>query len=155
MLKLISEGTIEETFKVFCEVPELDAYLSLSEMINHLGETYLALVCEIYGELVGFKLGYKKAEGVFYSWLGGVKPNYRKQGIAEKLLIRQEEWAKANGYKKIEVKSMNRYPAMLRLLIRHGYEIYNVTDAGDEEKERIHFRKVLNREYIINVTTKP
>lgn len=143
MLELIREGTIEEVFGVFCEIPELDAYLSFSEMVEHVKEPYLALVYEMAGELVGFKLGYKKAGGVFYSWLGGVKPNYRKHGIAKKLLIRQEEWVKANGYKRIEVKSMNCYPAMLRLLIGQGYQIYDITDAGDEERERIYFKKVL------------
>ena len=38
---------------------------------------------------------------------------------------------------------MNRYPAMLRLLIRNGYQIRLVEHFGETARERIHFIKPL------------
>jgi hypothetical protein len=38
---------------------------------------------------------------------------------------------------------MNRYPAMLRLLIRNGYRICAVEHFGETARERIHFIKSL------------
>ncbi|WP_139248268.1 GNAT family N-acetyltransferase [Janthinobacterium lividum] len=78
-----------------------------------------------------------------YSWLGGVLPAHRKSGLAQRVLEAQEAWASAHGFAAVTVKSMNRYPAMLRLLIRNGYQIRLVEHFGDTARERIHFIKPL------------
>lgn len=70
-------------------------------------------------------------------------PAHRKSGLAQRLLEAQEAWASAHGFAAITVKSMNRYPAMLRLLIRNGYQIRLVEHFGDPARERIHFIKSL------------
>ena len=43
-------------------------------------------------QLVGFKLGYAHTPTRYYSWLGGVDPEYRRQGIAGGLMHRQHAW---------------------------------------------------------------
>ena len=103
----------------------------------------LILIAEADGQPVGCKLGYAAEDGSLYSWLGGVLPAHRKSGLAQRLLEAQEAWASAHGFAAVTVKSMNRYPAMLRLLIRNGYQIRLVEHFGDPARERIHFIKPL------------
>ena len=82
---------------------------------------------------VGFKLGYESAAKVFYSWLGGVLPDWRRQGVAQELLRIQHQSVQALGYKKITTKSRNQFPAMLILNIKNGFHIVG-TEFRDEKK---------------------
>lgn len=45
-------------------------------------------------KVIGFKIGYELDKNKFYSWLGGVDANYRKHGIASKLMIQQHQYIK-------------------------------------------------------------
>ena len=93
--------------------------------------------------LVGFKIGYEQSTTQFYSWLGGVHFKYRRLGIAKKLLIKQEQWAAEQGYKHIHVKSMNRFPQMLTMLITNGYHISGYVDKQSTMQSKIKFVKQL------------
>ena len=48
--------------------------------------------------LVGCKIGFEDRPGYFLSATGEVDPNYRKQGIATRLLELQHDWCKENGF---------------------------------------------------------
>src|SRR5688572_7603596 len=48
--------------------------------------------------VAGFKLGYRRGATLLYSWLGGVHPDARRQGVAAELMRRQHDWAKTQGY---------------------------------------------------------
>ncbi|WP_309137623.1 GNAT family N-acetyltransferase [Rossellomorea sp. SC111] len=50
-------------------------------------------------KIIGYKIGYELDPDTFYSWLGGVDPEYRKQGIAAELMKRQHQTLKDRGYK--------------------------------------------------------
>lgn len=145
--KMIRVGTVEEAYEVFLNIPELDRYLSLQEMKDKLSGVHLILVAEVEGLLVGFKVGHPKNNTEYYSWLGGVVPAYRHAGVAQELLSFQENWVKSSGFKCISVKSMNRFPSMLRLLIKNSYKIKEVEFFGDSERERIHFVKALGGDH--------
>jgi len=136
---MIRIGTVEEAHKIFMLIPELDRYLSFQEMKEKLAGNYLVVVAEHEGILIGFKLGYPISTSEFYSWLGGVIPAYRNSGVAQSLLDFQEDWVRKSGFISISVKSMNRFPSMLRLLIKNGYRIKSVESFDDSEKERIQF----------------
>jgi GNAT superfamily N-acetyltransferase len=142
---MIRIGNIAEAWQVLQAIPEFDQRRSLAQLQARLPAGALVLIAEADGQPVGFKLGYAAEDGSLYSWLGGVLPAHRKTGLAQRLLEVQEAWASAHGFTSITVKSMNRYPAMLRLLIRNGYQICAVVHFGDPAKERIHFIKPLSR----------
>jgi len=74
-------------------------------------------------KVVGFKLGYEKEVGVFYSWLGGVSAEYRGQGIALKLMNLQHQLVSEQGYQKIRTIGRNYRRAMLILNIKVGFDI--------------------------------
>lgn len=73
---------------------------------------------------MGFKGGYDSfKDGSFYSWIGGVLPEYRRKGIAQLLMDAQLKWAKEQGYKSVRYKTQNRFKGMILLGIRNGYQI--------------------------------
>ncbi|MFG7352656.1 GNAT family N-acetyltransferase [Shewanella oncorhynchi] len=110
------------------QIPELDHPLTNEVLDQRLqGKTCLILVAYLEGELAGFKLGYEQEETIFYSWLGGVASDFRRLGLAQSLLEYQETWARRQGYNHIQVKTLNRFPAMLNLLISNQYLITELT----------------------------
>lgn len=97
---------------------------------NHT-DYYLQLAY-VEGTPVAFKLGYKLNEREFYSWLGGVVPEFRGLGIASDLMTAQHEWARTQGFKRLQTKTQNRFREMLLLNIRSGFNIigYHSSDEG-------------------------
>ena len=69
-------------------------------------------------------------------------PGFRGLGVASALRQQQERWAPARGYTQLRVKSRNRFPQMLRLLIAAGYAIVGTEGRGDDLK--IHFERSLD-----------
>ncbi|MCX7289692.1 GNAT family N-acetyltransferase [Janthinobacterium sp.] len=142
---MIRTGSIEQAWQVLQAIPEFDQRRSLAQLQERLPAGALVLIAEADGQPVGCKLGYAAEDGSLYSWLGGVLPAHRRTGLAQRLLVRQEGWAREHHFAAVTVKSMNRYPAMLRLLICNGYQIRLVEHFGDPVRERIHFIKPLSR----------
>lgn len=75
------------------------------------------------GEITAFKLGYRRGEDLFYSWLGGVVPAARRQGLASRLTTMQHEWALSRGYEWIETRTRGANQPMIILNLRQGFEI--------------------------------
>jgi GNAT superfamily N-acetyltransferase len=86
-------------------------------------------------QAIGFKAGYELKPEKYYSWLGGVHPEYRKKGIAGRLMELQHEWCQFNGYKTIQTKTKNKWKSMLILNLKHGFDIIGTyTDSLGETK---------------------
>ena len=82
-----------------------------------------AFVAEIDSCMVGFKIGYATAYNRYYSWLGGVDPNFRKQGIATKLMDQQHEWLYKSQFQVIETHVEQNNKAMIQLNLKSGLTI--------------------------------
>ncbi|MDM5227213.1 GNAT family N-acetyltransferase [Cytobacillus sp. NJ13] len=123
-------------FKLFTSFPEeeiLEGILELHKTI--FGESdqlvskmkskpQLLLLVAMDGEkVIGYKMGYAIDQDTFYSWLGGVDPDYRKNGIASMLMERQHGYLKEKGYKVVRTKTMNKWRSMLILNIKHGFDV--------------------------------
>ena len=68
----------------------------------------------------------------FFSWLGGVLSNKRRQGIGRALLLRQHELCLERGYQSVETEAFGSNRPMLILNLREGFEIIGVRlGAGD------------------------
>ncbi len=86
-------------------------------------------------DCVGVKMGYRRNESTFYSWLGGVLPEARGQGVARRLMQAQHEWAAAQGYRYVTTETYNRYRGMLVLNVRTGFDVVGTqTDTKGETK---------------------
>ncbi|NVK50842.1 MAG: GNAT family N-acetyltransferase [Cyclobacteriaceae bacterium] len=141
----IREASLEELYRVHQEIPEFPGKASLDfykERLKH--RLNLALVAEHNGELVGFKVGYQSdIPDTFYSWMGGIKPEFRKIGIANALADFQENWAREKGFKAVFLKTRNRFPAMIAFALKQGFKIMEVIPKGGVEDYRIVMLKQL------------
>ena len=72
-------------------------------------------------ELIGFKLGYANSPLEYYSWLGGIRPEYRNHGIATELMRKQHAWCMQQGYDSIVTKTSPSFKEMLSLNKKFGY----------------------------------
>ena len=103
--------------------------------------TKILCVLAYEGEkLIGFKLGYARDSEQFYSWLGGVLPEYHKLGVASELMRQQHDWCAKNQFKKISTKSSNQFSSMIRLNLKYGFKIVGTT-TDDDGKVKIIFVK--------------
>ncbi|MDF7810142.1 GNAT family N-acetyltransferase [Hymenobacter sp. YC55] len=82
------------------------------------------------GQLVGCKLGYERKPGHYYSWLGGVQPAIRGQGIARELMRQQHAWCQQQGYRRIRTQTYNRWRAMLLLNLHAGFDIVGTVQGS-------------------------
>jgi GNAT superfamily N-acetyltransferase len=81
------------------------------------------LTAFVDGEAVAFKIGFELNAQQFYSWLGGVVPEFRGSGLASDLMKRQHEWCRAQGYNSVQTKTLNRFRDMFILNLRHGFDV--------------------------------
>lgn len=103
-------------------------------------ENVLSIIAFHKQKPIGFKIGYRYNQTTFYSWVGGILSNYRKQGIAKQLAKLQEEWVKNNGYTKLRTKSMNNFKPMMILNLKNGFNIKEAY-TNDNGQTKIVFEK--------------
>jgi ribosomal protein S18 acetylase RimI-like enzyme len=141
----IREASPSELLWVHERIPEFPGKASLDFYTERLKDRlHLALVAEKDGELLGFKVGYQDGTPeTFYSWMGGVIPEFRKHGIADALADYQENWAREKGFKSIFFKTRNRFPAMISFGLSRGFKIVQVIRKGGVEDYRVVMKKGL------------
>lgn len=84
---------------------------------------------------IGFKLGYViEGSKTFFSWLGGVDRDHRRQGIAQALMETQESMVRKGGIKIIYFTSFDRFPAMIQLGKKNNYILVKTALDGSENK---------------------
>ncbi|HSG90023.1 MAG TPA: GNAT family N-acetyltransferase [Pseudomonadales bacterium] len=102
----------------------------------------LILIALADGEAIGFKAGYDRyRDGSWYSWMGGVVEPYRGRGIAQQLLLRQEQWVRDAGYGVLYVKTRNRHKRMIAFLAANDYDVLRVEEKSAVPESRILFCK--------------
>ena len=116
----------------------------LLDRLPHITNPDLWLAIE-GGEWAGFKLGYRRGDALLYSWLGGVHPRLRGQGVASELMERQHAHAAAVGYRFVETRTRAVNNPMIRLNLRHGFHVagFEVDGHGIEvviQRKRLEVR---------------
>ena len=139
----IRTNQLQDAVVVLNAIPEF-AHVPSIEVIHQRIDEVPHLVLTAYDEdiPVGFKIGYLR-DGVFYSWLGAVRPEYRQLQVASTLARAQEQWALENGYAKIRMKTRNCFPQMLIMAMRNGFKITGVDVRDDIHQTRIILEKSL------------
>ena len=72
-------------------------------------------------DVVAFKAGYALSDTKYYSWLGGVLPDYRRRGLASMLMERQHAWLGERGYAMVETATNQENVAMAAANLKHGF----------------------------------
>ena len=131
MLKIVSEEHILNALKVLNGIPEFSTTFFHHELEKRLTDAPVILVAYINNKPVGCKIGYNRYKTkVFYSWLGGVLPTYRKQNIAQKLLLEMEKQALQKGFTRLSFKTLNKHRNMLLFAIKNNFEIVGVEKSS-------------------------
>ena len=141
---IIQEASIDEVVELSQQIPEFhDPYSKTEYESRFQNVPYLILVAYEDGASLGFKVGYEREAGSFYSWMGAVLPQHRRKGVAQALADYQEKWAKAKNYDTIIFKTRNRLKAMLTFALGNGFNIFKVEKRASIEEYRIWLRKEL------------
>lgn len=140
---VIEEGSIQQAVDISRNIPELNDPYDCTEYEKRL-TTDLDLILIAYwkGEPAGFKVGYKVADH-FYSWMGGVIPEFRNKAIARKLAHAQQNIVKQNGIKLITMKTRNKHKNMLLFALSNGFYITDVGKRDEGSENRILLEKIL------------
>ena len=95
-------------------------------------------------KVIAYKIGYALDTDKFYSWLGGVDANYRNYGVASKLMQKQHQYLRRNGYKVVQTKTKNKWRSMLILNIKSGFDVIGTYNDDKGEPKIILEKKLFN-----------
>ena len=105
-------------------------------------EDLMILLAVVDEEPVGFKIGYRENRFVYYSAKGGVLPEYRRQGLARKLLYEMMSRARARGYIRFAFDTFpNRHAGMTILGLQEGFRVVKADFNKTYKDWRLRFEK--------------
>lgn len=103
----------------------------------------LLLVANVDQRPVGFSTSIELKPNVFFSWLTGVLPEYRRAGIATQLHEAEVAWAAERGYQYIRMECNNGHRPILHMAIAMGYDIVGVRWDADRQENLVICEKSL------------
>jgi GNAT superfamily N-acetyltransferase len=103
----------------------------------------LMLVASIEERPVGFFVGFELKPDVFFVWLYGVLPDFRRHGVATQLVEAAHAWAKGHDYQHVRLECHNQHRPTLHTAIAHGYDIVGIRWDSDRDSNLVIFEKVL------------
>lgn len=142
MIQVHKITSIQSILKLLNSIPEFSGTFSEEMFHERLSADSIMLVATINEKPVGCKIAYNRFEdGSYYSWLGGVLPEFRNKGVAQLLNNEMEFFAKEKGYTSIIFKTRNKFKPMLHFAIKNGYHIVDIEQKRDILENRIILRK--------------
>ena len=103
----------------------------------------LIMMASVEDRPAGFSLGFELKPTVFFGWLYGVLPDYRRAGIGSQLMDAVHAWASEHEYESVRHECQNRHKAMIHMLVHHTYEIVGVRWDPDRGENLVIFEKSL------------
>ena len=134
----IDKQLAEDIQRIFLEVFDSETEPDFLSRVNEKKNLLVTLAYQ-ENELIGFKLGYEKHRGTFYSWLGGVVPKYQRKGIARTLLRHQHKSCSLSGYSEIQTHSQGNNSGMLILNMQEGFSVFG-THLGHKDEIAVQLR---------------
>lgn len=144
-IRSIDISELEKVTRVLNQIPEFDSIFYTVQLKRKLGKSSsIILIAECNGDPIGCKVAYNRFfDGSIYSWLGGVLPEYRKQGVAGLLQNEMEAEARKKLYFSICMKTRNKHVNMLRFALKNGFLITGFQSKTDNFESRIELKKQL------------
>ena len=103
----------------------------------------LTLIARMDGRPVGFWCGFELKPGMFYHWMGAVKQDVRRHGVARQLHEAQAAWAKDHGYEFVRCECMNHQREFIHFAVAIGYDIVGVRWDSTHADNLVVFEKNL------------
>ena len=144
-VKEIDKNELDKVVEVLNHLPEFDTVFYKKKLLDRLLKyESIILIAEYAGKPIACKVAYNRYfDGSIYSWLGGVLPPYRKQGIALLLQEKLETEARKRFFRSIRMKTRNQHVDMLRFALKHGFQICGFQEKELLEEARIELIKKL------------
>ncbi len=140
----IHENQLKDAIAVSRQILEFDPPYEIDEYQKRLTTEHLILTAIDHHSPVGFKIGYDRfGDGSFYSWMGGVLPEFRRKGIAGQLAHYQEDWAREKGFTSICLKTRRKHLKMITFLLKRGFVISEEIKKIPIEETRVWMIKEL------------
>lgn len=144
MIRIKKITSFEPALDILNRIPEFSEAFSIEEFKQRLQDDPLVLIAYVNGVLAGCKIGYNRfGNNIFYSWLGGVLPEFRKLNVAQKLQDKMEDIVRIRGYEFIQFKTRNKFTAMLQFGLKNGFQIIGFIPKEDLNESRIILQKKL------------
>ena len=106
----------------------------------------LTMVASLDDRQVGFYIGFELKPSVYFSWLYGVLPDFRRTGIAAQLMDAVQAWVAQHGYESIRFECHNQHRPMLHLAISQEYDVVGLRWDSDRGQNLVIFEKTLSHE---------
>lgn len=103
----------------------------------------LILVAQLDNRPVGFATGFELKPNVFFAWLTGVLPEFRRNGIASQIHAVEDAWAADHGYHYMRMECHNATRAILHMAIDMDYNIVGIRWDADRSDNLVIFEKTL------------
>ncbi len=103
----------------------------------------LILIAVTDGRPIGFFMGMELKPSVFFEWLYGVLPDYRRQGICSQLIEAANAWARDHDYSYTRLECHNQHRPVLHMAIKHRYDIQGIRWDPDRHANLVIFQKEL------------
>ena len=143
----IEHGNIKEAVGLSQKIPEFENPYDAAEYHRRMHPGFSLILVAHDGEKpVGFKAGYALSHKVFYSWMGGILPGCRRQGIALMLAQKQQNILQKEGIEILRVKTRNKHRAMLQMLLKDSFYITSIETRSATEENLIILEKKLQTE---------
>jgi len=144
MIRIEETSDFKPALDILKQIPEFSEAFSSKEFTKRLQNDGLILIAYENGRLTGCKIGYNRhGNKIFYSWLGGVLPEFRRMQIAKALLEKMEEIAQKRGYEFLQFKTRNKFTSMIILGLKNGFQIVDFIPNENEVESRIILQKKL------------
>src|SRR5262245_38331005 len=86
---------------------------------------------------------------IFYSWIGGTRMEWRGQGRYRALTEQQEEWAHAQGFQELVVKTKNRFYGMRATLDHLNFDVIKFQrHLRDNRESKVYLSKKIGAEVL-------
>jgi len=143
---IIKEELIDVAVKINATIVEFDKpYDRPYFEERYKGKKNLILVAYVDNQPAGYMVSYDRNNNdSFYCWMAGVDPNFRRLGLLKELMEYLNNWAKANGYKKIIIKTRNNRREMLSFLVKAGFNFTEIQAQPLVEDNRILLEKIIS-----------
>jgi len=84
------------------------------------------LLASLAGRPVGFTAGFELKPATYFSWIAGVLPDYRRQGIATQLIQGLQAWAQDHHYSILRFECLNQHRPMLHVAIAEDFDLVGI-----------------------------
>ncbi len=139
MKEINKKKSISEICEFIKNIPEFTHKTTTREISERIkGKDHDFIIVHENGEPAGFLIAYNLDEKIYYNWLMGVLPEFRRKGYGKQLIEKFESTAREKEYSAVQVKTMDKFKAMQRLLAEMDYN-----EIGKDKDGKIILKKNL------------